>query len=472
MTRRPIPLLLAVALAPLVTATPATAAPDSGRCAAYHNRLDQVPWQISRMAPQRVWPVSRGRGITVAVLDSGVNARHPQLAGRVLPGIDLVDGTGAADDDCNGHGSVVGGIIAAHEVAGTGFAGMAPDATVLPVRVATDLSRFANGSPRIARAIRYAVDHHASVVNLSLTTEDSPELRSAVHYAHRHDVVLVAASGNEAASTTGPIYPAAYPEVIAVSEIDSHGAHISEANGGRWVDLTAPGGKIVGPAATTSGYSQGDGTSFAAPFVSGTAALIRAYRPGLSADQVRQRLEATADHPVDGRDDLVGYGVVNPYRAVTSELDGSGRTPPAAGPGTLPAAAGAPTATGHRTVLLLAGGGVLLVVALLVAVAVVPRGRRRRWRTGLRTVPADPAPAHPSGPQGPGTGSARITAPPSTRTPPGRRPAGPPVARSPATRTPGTPGARTPDRAGPDRATPDRAGPDRAGGFTVDVRFR
>ncbi len=468
MTRRLIPLLLAVALAPLVYPAPATAAPDDQRCAAHRNRLDYVPWQITRLAPQRVWPVSRGRGITVAVLDSGVNSHHPQLTGRVLPGTDLVRGHGSADDDCSGHGSIVGGIIAAHDVTGTGFAGMAPDATLLPVRIATNLSRFDNGSPRIARAIRYAVDHHAGIVNMSLTTEDTPELRSAVHYAHAHDVVLVAAAGNEAASTDGPIYPAAYPEVIAVSGVDPQGAHVSSSNSGEWVDLAAPGEKIVGPAATTSGYSQGDGTSFAAPFVSGVAALIRAYRPKLSADQVRQRLEATADHPVGGRDDQVGYGVVNPYRAVTAVLD-SGAPPPTARPGALPAAASTPPAAGHRTVLLLAGVGVLLSVALLLAVAVVPRGRRRHWRPGLRTAPTT-EPAPPTSPD-PGTGPARIMAPASTRAPHrGRQPAaGPPAVRSPATRTPATRGPAT--RPAGAKA-PDRTGQGRADGFTVDVKFR
>ncbi|MGA8114019.1 MAG: type VII secretion-associated serine protease mycosin, partial [Actinocatenispora sp.] len=367
MIRRLPLLLLAAALPALVPAGPATAGPDDRpTCAAYHDRPAGMPWQTRRLAPQRAWPTSRGRGVIVAVLDSGTNGDHPQLAGRVLPGTDLVRGRGTADTDCNGHGSIVGGIIAAHDSTDTWFSGVAPDATLLPVRIADDTARFEHGSARIAHAIRYAVDHHASVVNLSVTTEDSGELRAAVRYAHEHDVLLVAAAGN-GNHDDAPTWPAAYPDVIAVSGIDRRGAHVESANHGDWVDLAAPGAEIVGPAAVGDGYAQGDGTSFAAPFVSGTAALVRAYRPELTTAQVTRRLEATADQPADGRDDLVGYGVVNPYRALTAVLGPADRAAPAAGglpaSGRLPAAA-RPTAagSGNTAALSLAGGAAVLVV--------------------------------------------------------------------------------------------------------------
>jgi membrane-anchored mycosin MYCP len=370
-----------VALAGVVP-VPAGAAPGA-RCATYTQRIGYVPPQVTRMDPQRVWPLSRGAGVAVAVLDSGVNGTHPQLAGRVLPGIDLVRGSGTADTDCNGHGSIVGGVIAGHESADSGFTGMAPDATLLPIRIADDTAEFQGGSSRIATAIRYAVDHGASVVNMSLTTPDSADLRSAVAYAHRHGVVMVAAAGNENRDTGGPSYPAAYPDVIAVAGVDRNDEHVDTSVTGSWVDLAAPGTKIIGPAADSDGYSQATGTSFAAPFVSGTVALLRAYRPELSPDQIEHRLTATADHPAGGRNTQVGYGVVNPYRALTTVLGhATGTRGAAALPAPAPAAGHAdPTRT---RAFWLAGSAAVLTLLLLAALAVVPRGRRRHWRPTFR----------------------------------------------------------------------------------------
>ncbi|BCJ38230.1 hypothetical protein Athai_57330 [Actinocatenispora thailandica] len=401
----------------LVAPAAAGAAP---RCShGQGDTLDYRPWAVKRVAADQVWPISQGSGVTVAVLDSGVNAQHRQLAGRVEAGTDLVRGKGTADTDCNGHGSMVAGIIAAKRVDGSGFYGVAPQATILPIRIAEDTEKFQNGSPRIAAAIRYAVDHGAGVVNMSLTTDDTPQLRSAVAYAHQHQVVLVAATGN--AGKDEPTYPAAYPDVIAVGGVDSSGAHDGESETGAWVDLAAPSKDIVAPAGTGSGYLQENGTSFAAPVVAGTAALIRAYRPELTPDQVLTRLEATADHPADGRDDKVGYGVVNPYRAVTEVLGEPNPTPDTAD-GALPAAAGsAGTDDPVRTAALWAAVGLLAVVLLLLALAVVvPAGRRRGWRPGLRgRLPEprsarrrhpeyDPTAPPPIEPEPPATAAARL----------------------------------------------------------------
>ncbi|GAA4217900.1 type VII secretion-associated serine protease mycosin [Actinocatenispora rupis] len=386
MTRRLTVLLLAagVALTPaaLVPAGPATAAP--AQCQAYHQPANYELWQVKRVTPERAWPVSRGRGVTVAVVDSGVNGTHPALAGRVDHGTDLVDSKGSADQDCVSHGSTVGGIIAGDQLSGSGFAGVAPDARLLPIRIANDMEQFTGGSERVAQAIRYAVDHHAKVINLSLTTENTAVLRTAVAYARDHDVVMVAATGNDGQHTT--TYPAAYPGVIGVAGIGESGDPDPQSNTGDEVDLAAPSLRIVGPAGNGDGYVLwgGGGTSFAAPFVAGTAALVRSYRPDLSADEVARRLEATADHPADGRDDTVGYGVVNPYRAVTAVLGSPGGAAPAAGalPGDGRHAAAGGGTTGRY--LWAAGAMLAAVLVLLVAVAVVPRAVRRGWRPGLR----------------------------------------------------------------------------------------
>jgi type VII secretion-associated serine protease mycosin len=401
----------------LVAPTVARAAPQCSH--GEGDTLDYQPWAVKRIAAYRAWPISQGSGVTVAVLDSGVNAQHRQLAGRVEAGVDLVRGTGTADTDCNGHGSMVAGIIAGKRVDGSGFYGVAPEATILPIRIAEDTEKFDNGSPRIAAAIRYAVDHDATVINMSLTTDDSPQLRSAVAYAHQHDVVLVAATGNAGHDT--PTYPASYPDVIAVGGIDSSGDHDSESETGDWVDLAAPSTKIVAPAGTGSGYGTNHGTSFAAPVVAGTAALIRSYRPDLTPDQVATRLEATADHPVDGHDDQVGYGVVNPYRAVTQVL-GEPNTAATTTGGVLPAAASRTGAADPvRTAALWAAVGLLAVVlALLLLAVVVPAGRRRGWRPGLRgrlpgprsarrqPVEYDPTAPPPIEPEPPATTAVRL----------------------------------------------------------------
>ena len=419
MTRRlPISLLAALLTVGLL-AVPgrATAAPGQ-QCAVHHEPVDYRPWQVKRVNPVRAWPISEGRGQTVAVLDSGVNGKHPQLAGRVEAGVDLVRGKGTADTDCNGHGSIVGGVIAGARRSGSGFYGMAPQATLLPIRIADDTERFSDGSARVATAIRYAVDHHATVINMSLTTDDTDALRSAVDYAHEHDVVLVAATGNEGKAER--TYPAAYPEVLAVSGIGSDGAPDSESNTGGYVDLAAPSEGIVGPGPIGGQYAGGKGTSFAAPFVSGTAALVRSYRPELTADEVMRRLESSADHPADGRDDKVGYGVVNPYRALTQVLGD-----PAGGVGTDRALPGAAHASGQqdpvRAVALWAAVGLLAVVlAVLVLAAVIPAGRRRGWRPGIRArlpgprsarrrYPAyDPTAPPPIEPEPPATASVRL----------------------------------------------------------------
>ena len=165
----------------------------------------------------------------VAVLDSGVDRRHPQLRGRVLPGRDLLDG-GDGSTDCVGHGTAVAGIIAAAPAGGTGFAGLAPRARILPVRVSEQREVDGENPGRrvdpagLARAIRWAVDRDAAVLNLSLVLHhDDPAVRAAVAYAHSRDVVVVAVAGNRQQEGAPTPYPAAYDGVIGVGAIDETG---------------------------------------------------------------------------------------------------------------------------------------------------------------------------------------------------------------------------------------------------------
>jgi type VII secretion-associated serine protease mycosin len=374
-------LVLLAVLVPL--GPPALAQPPAGqRCdLPVTGPVARRPWPQQRLDYERVWPLTRGAGVTVAVVDTGVDGAHPQLRGAVRPGIDVVNG-GTADTDCVGHGTLVAGLMAARPAAGTGFAGVAPDATVLPVRVTN--SQQGTAAP-LAEGIRRAVDAGARVVNVSIVVDQStPALRAAVDYAISRDVVVVAAAGNEFQSGSPLQYPAAYPGVLAVGAIDASGgrADFSETDAG--VAVVAPGVDIVGPGAGGTGLvAGGQGTSYAAPFVSGTAALVRAYHPELSAPAVITRIERTADRPPasDLPDAALGWGTVNPYAAVTAVLPGSTSAPVAGQRVVVPAAAPPDTRNRDRarwyTGLALAAALVVTAVA-----AILPAARRRSWRPG------------------------------------------------------------------------------------------
>jgi type VII secretion-associated serine protease mycosin len=410
--------LLALALAatalPVLGAAPAAAAPPVGACQdaePAHPVVAALPWAQQLLDPDRVWPASRGAGVLVAVVDSGVDTDHPQLSrpGKVLPGEDFyTPGGEPATFDCESHGTEVASIIAADPVPGVGFHGVAPDARILPVRVTdrelNDQGQTLQIDPQeIAQGIRYAVDQGAGVINLSLAGGvDNPAVRDAVAYAVNSNVVVVAAAGNgqQDDTTVLPSYPAGYPGVLGVGAIDINGARPSTSQIGPYVGIVAPGAGVLA-ATRVAGQSYVDGTSFATAFVSGTAALVRAAWPQLSSAQVIQRLEATADPTRGGRGgDEYGAGVVDPYHAVTDQLDP--RTP-AALPAYVPkppdrAALSALAETRQVDAIAewsAAGalGGLLLAGA---AAVVLRRARRRNWRpASAARLPAEPEVTEP-----------------------------------------------------------------------------
>ncbi|GAB3855348.1 hypothetical protein GCM10029963_50000 [Micromonospora andamanensis] len=178
----------------------------------------ETPWHQRWLAPQRVWPFSTGAGVRVAVVDSGTDSSHPQMAGRVTSGFDALRGASGGDVDCVSHGTAVASIIAAGRQDGVGFYGLAPDVTIVPVRVS---ERNANDGPGaggdtvngavFAQAIRYAVDDGADVINLSVTLyQPDRDVEQAVRYALEKDVVLVAAAGNKHQDGARPD-PVPYP---------------------------------------------------------------------------------------------------------------------------------------------------------------------------------------------------------------------------------------------------------------------
>ncbi len=350
------------------------------------------PWEQQRYDLARLDGIADGRGITVAVLDSGVAADQPQLRGRVLGGGDWVlDSDGR--QDCLGHGTAVASIIAAAPSDGSRLRGVAPGVRILALRVtensAEQGSSGRTGRPRaLSQAVHAAVDAGARVINISMTVTASGELQEAIGYALARGTVVVAAAGNQHNTGGGedPVaYPAGYPGVIAVASIGADGYRAATSQIGDYVQLAAPGEAVTG-AVPTGGTALFAGTSFAAPFVAGTAALIlqRFAMLRLTPAQVAARLYATADPaPDSGHSTSYGYGIVNPYRAVTAGW------PAPAGTGT-PGQPPAPAAAAPQgdepddsaRAYAVTGVGVLVLGALLLLATALPRGTRRNWRPG------------------------------------------------------------------------------------------
>ncbi|GAA4594361.1 hypothetical protein GCM10023107_30210 [Actinoplanes octamycinicus] len=279
-------------------------------------------WQLQTLDLADAWTYADGSGITVAVIDSGVDARHPDLAGQVLPGLDLVDGKGNGDTDAVGHGTTVSGIIAGRGDDTVGVVGIAPKAKILPIRVLDADNRY-DDALIVAKGLRWAVDHGARVVNLSLGgSANSPALAAALDYAFAKDVVVVACTGNVSANSSarGVWYPAREPGVIAVAGVERNGTDLWTGSiTGKETVVAAPATELVG--AKPGGYWRVQGTSFAAPMVSGTAALIRSRWPDMPAGEVVNRIIKTAkDRGAPGRDDMFGFGLIDPTGALTATV--------------------------------------------------------------------------------------------------------------------------------------------------------
>ncbi len=260
----------------------------------------------------QAWDLEKGSAaVKIAILDTGVNAELPDLAGRVLTGYNFVDGS-TDTRDLDGHGSFVAGIAAANTSNRVGMAGVAWRVSILPVKVLDDSGSGTDAE--IASGITWAADNGASVINLSLgDAEQSEVLQSAIDYARSKDVVVVASAGNEGREQ--PQYPAAAAGVVAVAATDWGGELTNFSSYGPWVDLVAPGFEVTGP--STTGYDTASGTSFSAPLVSGIAALVRAHNPGWTGEQIVADLERTArDLGSPGVDDEYGYGMVDAYGAL------------------------------------------------------------------------------------------------------------------------------------------------------------
>ena len=280
--------------------------------------LDQQ-WGLTAIGAPSVWTISRGVGVTVAVIDSG-SGPHPDLdanldAGRTMFG--FIDSAGEIDVDVAGHGSHVAGIIAAVADNAIGGSGVAPQSRILPIRV---LDLLGSGDSKdVSKAVRFAVDSGVRVINLSLGgSTESTSLTAAIQYAVDRNVLVVAAAGNGAADST-PKWPGASDLTIAVTAVDRYNSVTSFDQRGDYIDIAAPGSSILSTA--SNDYKIQSGTSMAAAFVSGAAALLFAAQPSITAAQVRDVLQRTAtDIGAPGRDTTFGHGLVN-LVAAFAELD-------------------------------------------------------------------------------------------------------------------------------------------------------
>ncbi|MFC7432196.1 MULTISPECIES: S8 family serine peptidase [unclassified Agrococcus] len=342
--------------------------------------IEDASWGQQRMGAERAWPRSTG-DVVVAVLDTGVSANAASLQGVVLPGTDLGAGTG--DADCYGRGTFVASLIAGRPVEGTAFAGVAPGASILPVRITDDPDDFTLSTDLpglLARGITAAVAGGARVVAIPLTAAStSPELESAVQAAVASDVLVVAAAS--APTTDALAYPASLEGVLSVAPVDEDGGADPSTLGAE-PDLAAPSGGLVGAVPDGAGHVTADEADLAVAYAAGAAALVRAEQPELTADEVRQRLLSTADPstaPIpEGMttDPSLGAGVVDPVAAV-SRLDPVGVVAASDDTPTLdmPPEPDERPADLARTVALAALAGVLALLGPVLGIVAV---RRRR----------------------------------------------------------------------------------------------
>jgi thermitase len=279
------------------------------------NLYSKYQWNLPLIDTMQGWEVTRGEeDVIVAVVDTGVDLKHPDLQGHLLPGYNVVAQNNVPDDDV-GHGTHVAGVISASVNNNLGVAGMTWFNKILPVKVLDETG--AGSTYAVAQGIIWAADHGAKVINMSLGNyADSEFLHDAIKYAYDKDIVLIAASGND--NTERPGFPAAYPEVFAVAATDSNKIKASFSNYGDYIDVTAPGVSIASTYPNNQ-YAALSGTSMASPHVTALAALIRSTNPLLTHEEIYEIMRQSAQDLGDkGRDKYYGYGLIDVVSAVQS----------------------------------------------------------------------------------------------------------------------------------------------------------
>ncbi|MFF9154017.1 type VII secretion-associated serine protease mycosin [Streptomyces sp. NPDC014846] len=327
----------AVVLTAATTVVALPAAParaDDGQCTFPSKPYAGRPWALQRVNLDELWAQSTGKNVQVAVIDTGVDIKNPQLtkAVDVSKGLNLLPaknskgekierGNKTGTTDTVGHGTRVAGIIAARPAKGTGFVGLAPDATIIPIK-----QNDAEGdgtANTLATAIRDAVRAGADVINISQDTANALDpkdsvLKDAVDFAIGQKVVIVASAGNDGLGGNVKVtYPASYPGVLAVAASDRNNERAAFSQSGDFVGVAAPGVDMISTV-PGNGHCSDNGTSFSAPYVAGVAALLKSKYPHWTTRQVVAQIEQTAERSIPGKDMRVGWGVVDPVRALTA----------------------------------------------------------------------------------------------------------------------------------------------------------
>ncbi|MFI8994046.1 S8 family serine peptidase [Streptomyces sp. NPDC053542] len=307
MRRRALPVLAATGAwaVCLMGAAPAAVAED----------VQSKQWYLDAMQAQDMWKVSTGKGIKVAVVDTGVNPSTPSLRGQVLSGRDVAGVSGGAHDDYDGHGTTMAELIAGTGKGG-GLQGLAPDAKIFPVRTALSSLKNKPDEDTIAPAIRAAADSDAQIINMSISgVGTTPQIEKAVEYAAGKGKLMFAGTGNDGEGKSLSEYPAAYPEVIGVGSVDSTGTVSKFSTHGNTVSVAAPGSDVPKWCdKTLKSYCDGEGTSAATAIASASAALIWSKHRDWNANQVARVLVGTTDGVMENRNPskYVGYGAVRP----------------------------------------------------------------------------------------------------------------------------------------------------------------
>ncbi|MEU9007622.1 S8 family serine peptidase, partial [Streptomyces sp. NPDC048551] len=280
--------------------------------------IREKQWHLDAMKVDDIWKTSTGKGVTVAVVDTGVG-RVSELEGQVLAGKNLAPSQdGDERTDYDNHGTGIAAMIAGtgKHSSGDGAIGLAPGVKILPIRVPIENDPT---HPGMTQAIRYAAATDAKIINISMSSDkEDPARLEAVKYALSKGKLIFAAVGNDAQGLNNPKYPAATPGVVGVGAIGPDGGVTEESERGPQVDLSAPGIDIYAACEGQSEVCVTHGTSDATALVSASAALLWSIHPDWTNNQVLRVLLNTAGKPVDGveRNDYVGYGVVRPRVAV------------------------------------------------------------------------------------------------------------------------------------------------------------
>mgnify|MGYP004479301593 CR=1 FL=1 len=351
-------------------------------------------WWLKSLNVSAVHDVTRGEGVVVAVVDSGVDADHPDLRGNVLPGADLFDQTSKGHDDTNGHGTAMASLIAGHgHGAGnrSGILGVAPEAKILPVKVMRD--KGVNPPANVATGIDWAIDSGADVISVSIAGATDPALLAAVDRAYQRNIPLIAGVGNKS-TNLAVNWPAGYPGAIGATILGRDNKPTQENVEGDRVDIAAPGEDIVAAYPGGRYSTAGLGSSNSTAIVAGAVALVRSKFPDLNSYDLSERLLwTTRDVGAKGWDDTFGYGALDVERAVTGEPDdrsvSAAPTPAVAAAPAVDECRGCPSTATRVLQIIALFGGLLVVIGVVVFLLIRRKRKTRRAALGTYGPPGN-----------------------------------------------------------------------------------